>query len=370
MAQPHERHVEHTQLTLPSLQLALASSHMSALGRRAVQSLLLLGLVCIGCTDPDEACDRGATRKCFGTDGCRGEQKCQNDSSTLGACMCDSAEEDSESTTENISSGTTDGGGKADDTGHSATTDDDAAEGGRGGAGGWRADDALGGAADHDDSSSGGARNEDSSTGDTTGGDTTHGSLIYDGVGTAVAAVNNDFGISGSFYVRQDSYDDGILIKDTLTHSSVVPKKFNKGHDQACINGDIAQVIDGKWSSIWGVLIGLELDRQSSVWDATAHGVTGISFDLSGSVGDARLRVEARVHGTDDSYCRMIAHEPGETGSVAVSFAEFTKDCFAGDSGARLDPSQLIALEWIVMADDGSPSPVQDFCIERLSVVP
>lgn len=298
-------------------------------------SLIFITLGFYACQKDSEPCQPGYAVACVDDNGCSGERVCNANGTAFSACMCDSST--TATTTEPTTTSTTDTSG---------TTTENVGGGGQGGS------DNLGG---------------QSST-DETNGDVDHGNVIFSGVGTSVSTSDNEFGIEGDFYVRQDSYRDGEPKDDELTHSEVTPVEFDASHDKPCINGQIAQVSGGQWSEVWGVLLGLQLAGSNGSWDATEHGIEGFEFELSGSVGDARLRFEAKVKDSDETFCAMLEHEQGETGTFSVALEDIEHRCYEDGGSMSFDPSQLEAVEWLAMADDGSSSPVEDFCVESLSV--
>lgn len=295
-------------------------------------SLIFITLGFYACQNDSYSCEPSFVRSCTGDNGCIGEETCSADGSGFGSCVCEPS-----ITTDNPSTTT-------DETTTDETTTDGTSAGGMGGDGG---------------ASMGGSSAEPNEV---------HGNVIFDGQGTSVTASDNDLGIEGNFYVRQDSYRQGEAKQDDLTHSSVEPVSFSKRDDKPCINGEIARVENGQWSEVWGVLLGLELAKGGKTWDATDHDVEGFSFELSGSVGDARLRFEAKVRGSDETFCAMLEHDQGETGSFSVALEDIEHNCFGEGGNMTFDPSQLEAIEWLAMADDGSNSPVEDFCVEHVEV--
>jgi len=296
-------------------------------------SLIFITLGFYACQNDGYSCEPGFTRSCVDDNGCIGQESCAADGSAFQSCVCDSDTSTTDDPTTSSDSSTDD-----------ETTTETTSAGGMGGDGG---------------ASMGGSRGAV---------DEEHGNVIFNGTGTSVSSSDNDFGIQGAFYVRQDSYRQGQPKQDDLTHSSVEPISFSKRDDKPCINGEIARVDGGQWSEVWGVLLGLELAKSGKTWDATQHDIEGFAFKLSGSVGDARLRFEAKVRGSDENFCAMLEHDQGETGSFTVALEDIEHDCFGDGGNMSFDPSQLEAIEWLAMADDGSNSPVEDFCVERVEV--
>lgn len=347
--------------------------------------LIVSALGFYACAQDDQSCALGETRSCTNaTESCSGQQVCNAIQSGFLPCVCGEAPDNDQLTSDNDST-----------TMSAATTDELTSHDGDDGLGGMSGE---GGAGADADGGEGGADNEttaaepttgeattedsdDSSTTDssTTGGTTggSHGSVIFSGVGTAVSASGNDYGISGSFYVLQDSYAKGVKVNDGLVHTQLTPLAFNKSSLKPCVNGTIARVTNAQggscttgcqWGAIWGGLMGLELANGTSTWNADEHDVSGFSFELSGSIGDARLRIEAQIEGTDENFCVMLDHELNLSGLISVGLDEFTHNCFDHSGNMSFDPTKITALEWVVMADAGSTSPVNNFCIESLDV--
>ena len=341
-------------------------------------SFLFLAFGFYACADRDRVCVVGATQRCVGPSGCSGVQSCGPDES-WGECVCEPGDDSGSGGRSEAGDGdgdgddtAGDGDGDGDETGQSGhggmggdENDPDPAQGGDGGEDG---NDGEGGSSSSGGSPSGGA-SSGGMTGDGDGdGDGTYGALIFDGSGIAVLPTRNDYDISGSFFVRQDSYQNGQPVDDNFSHTEVTPIEFSKKDLAPCVNGQIARVVFGRYSSIWGMLIGLELADGTGSWDATEYGVEGFAFELGGSVGDARLRFEAEVSGSDEHFCVMLDHAVGETGSFEVSFDDLVQNCYSSPGSAQFDPTAITSLKWLAMADDGSTSPVENFCLKRLEV--
>ncbi len=351
-------------LSAAELELTFASMSPSLHRRSLRASIFLCALGFYACQDKDTVCELNETQSCLGHDGCSGTQTCNSFQSGWEVCVCSDGSETSSAETGDggdTNASTSGDSGNAGDRGNdgtgTSTESGDSTSGGEGGAGTTSGGDSDGGEGGRSGGSGGSGANDETDT-----------AAVFTGSGIAVVDEGNDYGINGAFYVRQDSYDDGILRTDDLTHTEVTPVEFGKGDDKPCINGTVARVPDGHYSAVWGTLIGLELN-QGEGFDAAAQKIQGFSFDLSGSIGDADLRFEVKVKNSGAHFCSMLEHEDSQTGHFEIKFDDLVQDCFSYEGNASFDPSQIEAIEWIAMADADSSHPVDQFCVEKIEIL-
>jgi hypothetical protein len=197
-------------------------------------------------------------------------------------------------------------------------------------------------------------------------------------------------GIQGAFYILEDSVKDEAPLNDGLMHSDfdadtgtnkdVEPSQFDEGTVKPCITGTTALAKDGKFDLYWGGGIGLNLNEtggESSVkkpFNAEAAAINGFEFILSGDTGAAEVRLKASVQddpSTTDvneeietNYCVSIRAKLGK-GVIRVGLEELVEHCWAS-GGAPVDPTRLMALQWLVVTHDKVAHTVKNFCIESV----
>ena len=231
--------------------------------------------------------------------------------------------------------------------------------------------------------------------GDATGGaDASGGStsnLIFDGTGTWVDGTANLVGIQGAFFILEDSVKDGAPVSDSLTHTDFTAdtgavedpvSEFSEETVMPCISGTAAVVTtaDGMecdpagsncaWDSLWGGGIGLNLnesggdDSVQSTWDATANGVTGFEFTLTGDVAGATLRFKAVDAGKEgEDFCAEISVGP----NTQVLLDDLKHMCWGADGTLTLDKTNLSQVQWQVVTDPASDHAVTNLCIASIS---
>jgi hypothetical protein len=117
-----------------------------------------------------------------------------------------------------------------------------------------------------------------------------------------------------------------------------------------CFTGTIA-------ATGWGALYNLYFTADSSLWDATSHGVTGFRFTSTGNNQVPVMNVYYKAPDGVD-YCRTIA--PGDN---AVPFADAHPQCSTLATGPIVDTANMEEVELAFLPGDGSPYSV-DFCMQ------
>lgn len=190
----------------------------------------------------------------------------------------------------------------------------------------------------------------------TTGGDS------CTGTGTATAAVpitpadgwvdcaSNAIGIQGAFF----TYDDGT--------STIMPEDFSAAGAEICVTGTVAATA----AEVWGAGVGFNLNQDvgsdtANAWDATAAGVSGISFNLSALPAGGLLRLIYASAGVD--HCVEIT----AAGEQTVLFSETAAECWEA-GGAAPAATTLESVKWQVAAVTDEYA--FDFCISGVAAVP
>lgn len=205
--------------------------------------------------------------------------------------------------------------------------------------------------------------------GDTGGGSSVEGSPVPFSDGWA-ALDQNTVGIQGAIFEYAD---------DTTSQSLVA--NINMNGAQACISGTAAKVDltctppDGGdcYGQYWGAAIGLNLNQPIDPatgmgadppleYDATANGVTGLAFDLSGSTVPSSMRFG--IETTDGEFCTTSA-TPVLSGTNSIKFADLRSACWGASGMPAPGFSNLKKVQWQVVTNDRSEIPF-DYCVSNL----
>lgn len=125
------------------------------------------------------------------------------------------------------------------------------------------------------------------------------------------------------------------------------------------------------YDTYWGAGAGINLaelpdTEMPGPYNATAAGVTGVAFTISGPNVPpmAQLRFKAVVYGQSDvDYCINIP-----SGANSISFTDLKRECWAPISGS-VDESAIEAIQWQIVASE-LQSVSFDFCINDIRVLP
>lgn len=163
-----------------------------------------------------------------------------------------------------------------------------------------------------------------------------------------VFSEDNDYGIQGAYY----AFDDGFTLLE--------PEVFNGAEEgQLCVSGTSAAVLEDKYDLYFGGGMGLLLSsdvgecRDFGTWDATAHGVTGLSFYLRGGPPEHLQLTLATPESIN--YCYRELHE----GLNVISFSDVREDCWNTLPGPSPDPTELIHVQWSIVT---LPEESYEFC--------
>jgi len=226
-------------------------------------------------------------------------------------------------------------------------------------------------------------------------GSTTEVPLSVDASGQVTSSA--EFGVSGPFYRYSDGAGtDGSTAEgdcEVAGHSSaecaqvVTPPYKAPGvidwtvGGLMCTSGTVERVLQGvgtgtlDYAHMWGAGIGFNFSSLGPAYDASAHGVIGIAFDLDESPSASfDLRVELPTTSTVDE---PRAWKPGaspvqsysspvQVGHNVVLFQDAVPLPFYADQSA-FDPTHILAVQFHVPA---ASVPVDyAFCIRNLSLV-
>jgi len=261
------------------------------------------------------------------------------------------------------------------------------AEGGKAGHGGSGA--GVGGQATGDAGSSnmGGAGSGPvgGSAGSAQGGAAQGGSAGSAQGGSAGSAQGGSGGGGGtsSFLSWQNGYISGpsnignvhgywYTFHDTGT-STILPSSFATAGANICVTGNAAQYSNGGLN--WGSAVGFNANQAAGTnpplgaWNATAAGIAGFRFTLTGSQVPSSIQVNVTVAGSTASYCSKLSGVTAGT-SQAVIFGSVTQNCFnSGGSHPIVDPTKIEAIQLQVSSVSGSVTAF-DFCVSSVQLLP
>ncbi|HEY6728550.1 MAG TPA: hypothetical protein VI197_31280 [Polyangiaceae bacterium] len=321
------------------------------------------------CAEGSEGCECYANRTCDSGLICSGSDICVEDEESSGGSgdsggsggSGDSGGTDGGSSG---SGGSGSGGSATNDSGGAASADSDGANG-SGGASSTTVD-GTGGATSTGGSnggmggSAGGETVTESTYTSTSGGGTTGETR------TAIAPVEgwvdastNDVGIQGGWYTFADDV------------STIVPgaEPFFEGAGTAiCVSGTVLPHENMDLS--WGVAVGMDLfavDEVAHPYDASAYGVLGLQFTVSGSL-PSRLQINT-TSPEGGTYCRRYESIAGSRETLSVYFSSMEEDCWdTGAAGLPPDPTQLQGFH-IQVISSASETVSFDFCVEDVSAI-
>ena len=106
------------------------------------------------------------------------------------------------------------------------------------------------------------------------------------------------------------------------------------------------------------------VDTPAEPWDATAYGVSGFEFTITGDVDGAILRFKAKdsVH-PDEDFCAMIVMGADRR----VPLTNLKHMCWGYQGTLSLDLTKLTELQWQIVPDADAEHAVTEFCVSRLS---
>lgn len=168
-----------------------------------------------------------------------------------------------------------------------------------------------------------------------------------------IDAATNCVGIQGAVYLNKDNDQTNLYFTSLVDH--------------ICFAGVIPQAtaID---STHWGVQVAIELAHNGTagIYDAAAHGVSGVEFTVAGNTIPSSLRAQYRVDGAATEYCTPLNNGAAH---YAFPISSGHPQCWAASPGtASPNPSLLTRLEFTVTASTTVDVPF-DVCINGLSAV-
>lgn len=174
-----------------------------------------------------------------------------------------------------------------------------------------------------------------------------------------VSGSTNGVGIQGYFY----TYGDGF--------GTINPASFVGAGNQICVNGSTATVVGGDFGTYYGSGLGVSLNQAEGTnttagpYDATAHGLLGFSFTITGATVPPTLSVSLKLVGSNVAYCKLLSGG----GPATVLLSEVQADCTGAAPGGGLPSGAAIeALQWHIGGAQDAPVPF-DFCVTNLAAL-
>jgi len=207
-----------------------------------------------------------------------------------------------------------------------------------------------------------------------------------------IDAARNSLGVEGPWYPFADGYDiqgmrggscraAGHADADCSTITSPDPSvlDFPNAGGRMCVSGTVAQVLLANgtpdWGNMWGAGIGFDLNRAGTdaasrgPYNAAAHGVVGISFDID-AVPQLGRRVELPTPATAGTgiqpYWGAAAFYPNSPVQVGPNTFYFT-DVFTPETTPQtLDTTRIQSVQFHLPSSQTSAEPFA-FCISNVA---
>jgi hypothetical protein len=180
----------------------------------------------------------------------------------------------------------------------------------------------------------------------------------------SVLGVNGKLGIEGVFYAYGDPCATASMSWNPATR---------------CLEGD--RCLSGETGENWGVAIGFDfnnVDDTKHAWSATAAGVTGFAWKVTGSLVPSLQfwvqNMDPSFAGTCSAASCSIDGPPDGTSSASasgqLSFASMVKDYWGGTGTSYVfDPSNVSSIQLKIPAATISSNTAYSVCFDQLGVV-
>lgn len=189
--------------------------------------------------------------------------------------------------------------------------------------------------------------------------------LSLDGAAApSVLGVNGKLGIEGVFYAYGDPCSTASMSWNPATR---------------CLEGD--RCLSGETGENWGVAIGFDFNNVNDTkhaWSATAAGVTGFAWKVTGSLVPALQfwvqNMEPSFMGTCSAASCSIDGPPDGTSNASTSgqltFAGMVKDYWGGTGTSYVfDPANISSIQLKIPAATISSNTAYSVCFEQLGVL-
>jgi hypothetical protein len=168
-----------------------------------------------------------------------------------------------------------------------------------------------------------------------------------------VDSSTNDVGISGWWF----TYSDAL--------TTISPTDFLGTPSTICVSGAVPNYANP--DLYWGAGAAMNLNQASSAqfgsnYNASAHGVVGFQFSLTGTP-PLSTRVHLKQTGSSETYCA-----PAHSGLNTVLFSDVTLDCWL-QIPYPVEPSSLESCAIQIVTGEDIPAHSYSFCIENLRAI-
>ena len=158
---------------------------------------------------------------------------------------------------------------------------------------------------------------------------------------------------------------------DTGT-STILPAGFTSAGASICVAGNAAQFSSG--GANWGSAVGFNANQATgtsstpAAWNATAKGIAGFRFTLTGSQVPTSIQVNVKASGSSNTYCSKLSGVTSGTSQV-VTFGSITQDCFnVGGSHPVVDATNIEAIQ-LQISSVSSGVTGFDFCVTSVQLL-
>jgi hypothetical protein len=177
-----------------------------------------------------------------------------------------------------------------------------------------------------------------------------------------VAPGTNSVNIQGSWFVYSDCNDLGGVNCAMVTSPSPTGSSFPNTDGSMCTSGTTSDA-----TGAWGAGIALELNDgpPQMPFDMTAAGITGICFELSGTmIPSTTVRVAfPTVNNNDGAYFEAV-HTAGQH---TVLFSQIKQGSWV-TTPSPWDPSHVMLIQFQIPSSSAAPVP-WNFCLSGLTAV-
>jgi hypothetical protein len=208
-------------------------------------------------------------------------------------------------------------------------------------------------------------------------------------------------GVLGAWYSYGDSYKNGgpgdcqqdnfTADQCSMATSPAFGAPFTNTGGQMCLTGTAAVVMNSAYSAIWGVGIGFDFNNAGTgdagvvdgssgnklPWNATAQGVTGFKFDISGVPLGGNMRVEF-------PFAEQYMNDAPYWGGQANNLSPFTMDgtysfkwadvngpgYLTSPTPPTFDPTMIISAQFHVVSNTKGPIAISDppLCVSNVTL--
>jgi len=169
-----------------------------------------------------------------------------------------------------------------------------------------------------------------------------------------IDATQNCVGIQGAIYTKVD--DHGSTMKLTSTDGEI------------CVSGVSKRVEYSDYEEYTGAKLIIDLHTSSTEtagpYDASAYGVKGFAFTISGSSVPGELRPTLTNYGFGTQFCERLC----AAGAQELLYGQAHASCWTGTTGTTPAGTNLQYLEFSVPSNSSSDVPF-NFCVSGLSAM-